>query len=210
MPENPAARRPEILRHALSMRWGGRILVAGMLLALAACSGGSDAVNQESGTSQRFVAGSGEISQYAPAKRVAAPDVKGKTLTGDEFSLASERGKVVVINFWGSWCAPCRAEADDLQRVYTETKSSGVAFLGVNVRDTQSRAIAYDRSFGITYPSLFDSANRVALQFRATAPNATPATIVLDRQGRIAAVFRKALLEDELEPVVTKLAAEKT
>ena len=179
-----------------------------LLLALAGCSGGTDAVDQESGGTNRFVAGSGEVTEYAQAKRVSAPDVTGKTLTGATFSLKSTRGKVVVINFWGSWCAPCRAEADDLERVYTATLAGGVQFLGVNVKDTQSRAVAYDRSFGITYPSLFDQAGRVALQLRAAPPNAIPATIVIDREGRIAAVFRKALLENELQPIVEKIAAE--
>lgn len=185
-----------------------RAAIVGLLLALAGCSGGADAVDQESGGAQRFVAGSGEVTEYAQAKRVTAPDITGKTLTGASFSLTANRGDVVVINFWGSWCAPCRAEADDLERVYTATKPSGVQFLGVNVKDTQSRAVAYDRSFGITYPSLYDQAGRVALQLRAAPPNAIPATIVVDRKGRIAAVFRKALLADELQPIVTKIAAE--
>lgn len=186
-------------------RW---VLSIVLLLALAGCSGGTDAVDQESGGTQRFVAGSGEVTEYAQAKRVTAPDITGETLTGTSFSLKKLRGSVVVINFWGSWCAPCRAEADDLERVYTATKPSGVQFLGVNVKDTQSRAVAYDHSFGITYPSLYDQAGRVALQLRAAPPNAIPATIVVDRQGRIAAVFRKALLADELQPIVTKIAAE--
>jgi thiol-disulfide isomerase/thioredoxin len=190
------------------MSRGRRTAMVALLLALAGCSGGTDAVDQGSGTAQRFVPGSGEITEYAPAKRVTAPDISGNTLTGERFSLGSERGKVVVINFWGSWCAPCRAEADDLERVYTATKASGVEFLGVNVKDTRSRAVAYDRSFGISYRSLYDQAGRVALQLRAAPPNAIPATIVVDRKGRIAAVFRKALLDDELKPVVSKLATE--
>lgn len=188
--------------------WLGRLAAVVSLAALAACATGADAVDQSSGGSQRFVAGSGESTVYAVGDRNNAPDVSGTLLDGGTFSLSKARGDVVVLNFWGSWCAPCRAEADDLERVYTATKASGVRFVGVNVKDTESRAKAFDVNFKITYPSLFDQAGRVALQLRAAPPNAIPATIVIDRSGRIAAVFRKGLLDDELQPVVEKIAAE--
>lgn len=188
--------------------WLGRLAAVVSLAALAACSTGADAVDQDSGGSQRFVAGSGESAVYAVGDRKNAPDVSGTLLDGATFSLSKTRGDVVVLNFWGSWCAPCRAEADDLERVYTATKASGVRFVGVNVKDTESRAKAFGVNFKITYPSLFDQAGRVALQLEAAPPNAIPATIVIDRSGRIAAVFRKGLLDDELQPVVEKIAAE--
>jgi len=189
--------------------WPARVAAVVALAALAACSTGADAVDQESGGSQRFVAGSGASTIYAEGDRKDAPDIAGTLLDGGSFRLSEARGDVVVLNFWGSWCAPCRAEADDLERVNTATKASGVRFLGVNVKDTESRAKAFDVNYNITYPSLFDSAGRVALQLKAAPPNAIPATIVIDRKGRIAAVFRKGLLDDELQPVVEKIAAEK-
>jgi peroxiredoxin len=188
--------------------WIRRGATALLLAALAACSTGADAVDQDSAGAQRFVAGSGESTVYPVGKRSAAPEISGPLLDGGKFTLTEARGDVVVLNFWGSWCGPCRAEADDLQRVYTATKASGVRFLGVNVKDTESRAKAFDVNFKITYPSLFDQAGRVALQLRAAPPNAIPATIVIDRAGRIAAVFRKGLLDDELQPVVERIAAE--
>lgn len=191
----------------------GRRALAGVLVCLllgllAACSTGKDAVDQEAGGAQRFVSGDGRRSEYAPADRTAPPDVTGTLLDGGAFGLASYRGKVVVVNFWGSWCAPCRAEADDLESVYTATKASGVQFVGVNVRDSRDNAVAFERSFKVTYPSLFDPSMRVALKFRKTPPNGIPSTVVLDRKGRVAVVLRQPLISDELKPIVERIAAE--
>ncbi|MFI5958278.1 TlpA family protein disulfide reductase [Cryptosporangium sp. NPDC051539] len=189
--------------------WLLRGIAVASLAVLAACSTGSDAVDQDSGGSLRFVAGSGASKFYEAGDRKQAPDISGTLLDGGKFTLSQARGDVVVFNFWGSWCGPCRAEADDLERVYTATKASGVRFVGVNVKDTESRAKAFDVNFKMSYPSLFDSAGRVALQLQAVPPNAVPATIIIDRDGKIAAVFRKGLLDDELQPVVERVAAEK-
>lgn len=190
--------------------WIRRTAALVSLAALAACSTGADAVDLESGGSQRFVAGSGESKVYSVNERKTVPDISGTLLDGAAYQLSQARGDVVVLNFWGSWCAPCRAEADDLERVYTATKASGVQFLGVNVKDTESRAKAFGTNFKISYPSLFDPAGRVALQLKTVnvPPNAIPATIILDRHGRVAAVFRKGLLDNELQPVVQQIAAE--
>lgn len=152
--------------------------------------------------------GAGTVSRYTAGERPAAPDVAGELVQGGRFSLAEARGDVVVMNFWGSWCAPCRAEADDLQAVYAATRAAGVRFVGVNVSDTVPKAKAFDRAFGITYPSLSDPAGRVALRFRQTPPSAVPATIVIDRRGGVAAVFRTPLIEEDLRPIVDRLAAE--
>lgn len=177
-------------------------------LLLAGCGLGDQAVNQQAGSEQAFVAGDGTVTRYEPGDRKAAPRLQGELLDGDDFDLKKWRGDVVVINFWGQWCAPCRAEADDLLDVYNATKDTGVRFLGVNVRDSKDKARAFERNFDVTYPSLFDPAGRVALQFRETPPNAIPATIILDREGRVAVVFRKPLITTELEPDVVRLAAE--
>ena len=107
-------------------------------------------------------------------------------------------------NYWGSWCAPCRAEAPHLESTYKATRSLGVRFLGIAIRDTRETATAFQASFGITYPSVFDPAGRVALAFRDVPPRSVPATIVLDRRLRITAVFRKPLLREDLEPTVAR------
>jgi thiol-disulfide isomerase/thioredoxin len=183
------------------------LALASALLATG-CATGSDAVNQTAGGERGFVPGQTQKQQWPAGSRVAGPVLSGTTLTGASLNPSSLRGKVVVINFWGQWCAPCRAEASDLEQVYTATKARGVEFVGVNIRDTKDRALAYERSNGITYPSLFDPDGRVAVQFRKTPPTTIPATIVLDKSGRVAALFRNAVLASDLQPVVLALAGE--
>ncbi len=185
-----------------------RVAAVTCLLLVMGCSTGPDAVDQAAGSGNRFVAGDGTVQVLPAADRKAAPTVTGTLLDGTSFDLKDLRGTVVVINFWGSWCAPCRAEAADLERVYGQTKASGVTFVGVNVKDKLSSAQAFQRTKKLTYPSVYDRTGRVALQFRDTPPNAIPATLILDRQGRVAALFRKAVTAAELQPVVTTIAAE--
>ncbi|MEV0396655.1 TlpA family protein disulfide reductase [Polymorphospora rubra] len=148
------------------------------------------------------------VIECAPDNRPAAPDVAGELLTGGRYDLTQDRGQVVVVNFWGSWCAPCRAEAADLEATYQATKDSGVRFLGINVQDARDKAIAFEEG-RVSYPSLFDPASRLALEFEVLPPNTVPATVVLDRDGRIAVVIRKAVRQETLEPIVARIAAER-
>lgn len=147
------------------------------------------------------------IIECAPDQRPSAPDVSGELLDGSRYELSQDRGQVVVVNFWGSWCAPCRAEAADLEGTYQATRDSGVRFLGINVQDARDKAIAFEDG-RVSYPSLFDPASRLALEFEGLPPNTVPATVVLDRDGRIAVMIRKAVRQDTLEPIVAKIAAE--
>jgi peroxiredoxin len=181
-----------------------RRLIPLLLIALlAACSSGCS-----SGTAG--ASGTGQSAFFEVGNRPAAPAVHGDALDGGgQIDLAAHRGDVVVLNFWASWCGPCRAEAGELLSVAADTKTLGVSFLGIDVRDDRDKAAAFAQAHGLDYPSVFDPAGRVALGFKDVPPNTTPATVVVDRQGRIAAVFRKALLRDELAPVVQKVAAER-
>jgi peroxiredoxin len=131
---------------------------------------------------------------YPAGHRPLAPDFTGTTLTGSRLSFSSYRGRVVVVNFWGSWCVPCREEAAALAVAAQQYEPAGVAFLGVDVRDTTASAEAFTRSFDITYPSVSDSGSQITLDFTAVVPIAgTPTTLVIDRTGRIAgAVFGQA------------------
>ena len=114
--------------------------------------------------------------------------LRGPLLGGGTFDLAAHRGKVVLINIWGSWCAPCRKEAPELQQAWMQVKRRGVQFLGLDTRDTDAAAAAFERRFGITYPSISDPDGRLQLTFRdALPPTAIPSTLVLDRGGRVAA-----------------------
>lgn len=182
---------------------------AALALPLAACSSGS--AGSSTGSSN-FVGGSGQITTVQAASRVAAPDLSGTTVAGGKDSLAAYKGKVVVINIWGSWCAPCRAEAPNLAAVSAQEAAKGVQFLGINTRDLDvSNAQRFDEKFKITYPSLFDPYGKLILQFPKGSlnPQSLPATLVVDRQGRLAARALKALSEDELRALVDPIAAEK-
>ncbi|MCZ7421468.1 MULTISPECIES: TlpA disulfide reductase family protein [unclassified Micromonospora] len=148
----------------------------------------------------------GGIVECAPEQRSAAPQIAGELLAGGSYDVADQRGNVVVVNFWGSWCAPCRAEADDLENTYQATKDSGVTFLGINVQDSRDKAIAFEEG-RVSYPSIFDPGSRLALDMDIP-PNTIPATVVLDREGRIATVIRAAVRQDGLQPIVERIAAE--
>jgi thiol-disulfide isomerase/thioredoxin len=141
-------------------------------------------------------------------KRPPAPRLSGELLEGGRYDLSQDRGQVVVINFWGSWCAPCRAEIDDLEQVYLATKDRGVRFLGVNIRDDRDKAKAFHQG-KVTYPSVIDPSSKLALDFDIP-PNTIPSTIVLDREGRIAVVIRDSVTAARFEPIVARVAAEKS
>ena len=151
----------------------------------------------------------GTVETFLAAQRRPAPAVTGQLLDDSSFDLAGWRGQIVAINFWGSWCAPCRAEAPDLEKTFRATKSLGVRFLGVDVRDDRDAATAFQKSFHLSYPSLYDPAGQVAVGFRDVSPNVVPATLLLDRQLRVAAVFRRRVTGREFTAAVRALAGEK-
>jgi thiol-disulfide isomerase/thioredoxin len=180
------------------------ILLAG---ALAGCAGAGAVQSGPGGSDSRYVAGNG-VSQVIKDRK-PAPPVQGTTLDGRSLSLSDFKGKVTVVNFWASWCAPCRAEAPTMQKVYDETKGSGVQFVGVDIKDGKDNAQAFARSFKITYPSLYDQAGQIALAFRDIPPNAVPSTLVIDRHGNVAARAVGSVPYMSLKNLVTQLAAEK-
>jgi thiol-disulfide isomerase/thioredoxin len=148
------------------------------------------------------------VVECTPDQRTPVKPVSGELLDGGKYDLSQDRGKVVVVNFWGSWCAPCRAEADDLEKTYQATKDKGVTFIGVNSRDDRDAAKQFERG-RVTYPSIYDVDAKVALQFDVTQVS-TPATLIIDRQGRIAVAVRQATTVTQLQPLVEKIAAEET
>lgn len=146
-----------------------------------------------------------------PQTRSRVPELGGEDLLdpNKRIELSDFDGKVVVLNIWGSWCGPCRAEMPHLQRVYERTRDSGVRLLGVDVRD-EDRSAPQDlvRDLGITYPSVYDPPGRSLLALHGYPRSVVPSTIVFDREHRVAAVFLTPLLESDLLPVVQRLAGE--
>ena len=176
---------------------------------LAGCAGTGAAGSGPDGGDNRFISGDGNVTRYAPADRKSVQDVTGERLDGEPFKLSDLTGKVVVVNFWASWCAPCRGEAPSLEQVYAENKGKGVEFVGVNFKDSKANAKAFERKFKVTYPSLFDADGRVTLAFREVPPSAIPSTLVLDRRGRVAARVIGATTYSKLNPLVAKVVQEK-
>ncbi|WP_280276194.1 TlpA disulfide reductase family protein [Nocardia wallacei] len=200
----------------MSGRWRsvGAVLVAGvaLLAALSGCSTGTDAV--ASGGTFDFVSPGGKTDIFydPPAARGTIGKLSGPDLLhpGKTISVADFPNQVVVLNLWGQWCGPCRAEAPALEQVYEQSKAKGVAFLGINVRDPQrDKAQDFVTDFHVGYPSVYDPEMRTLLALGGKFPTSViPTTLVLDRQHRVAAVFLRSLLAEDLQPVVDRIAAE--
>ncbi|MBW8485042.1 TlpA family protein disulfide reductase [Actinomadura sp. PM05-2] len=183
----------------------GALALGGLL---AGCAG-SSADAGPGGGDNRFIGGDGNVQRIAASARASTPSASGKTLEGEDLALSSFKGKVTVVNFWASWCAPCRGEAPSLEQVYGQNKAEGVQFVGVDFKDAAENAKAFQRKFKVTYPSFFDADGQIGLAFRDVPPNAIPSTLVLDRQGRVAARIIGATTFSKLNPLVTEVLAEK-
>ena len=167
------------------------LLVAGaaaIALSLTGCASDPLAQQYREGSNKNYIAGDGSITEITPGNRGEPIDFSGVTSQGDSVTSDQFLGHVLVVNFWYAGCAPCRAEAPELEQVYTETSPQGVNFLGVNVRDQAATVDTFNKRFGITYPSIIDQDGGAQLAFAAQVPpNAVPTTLILDAKGRVAA-----------------------
>lgn len=184
-------------------------LVAAIALLLAGCSTGNDAAVY--GGSFTFVSPGGQLEfAYPVAERGTVANLSGENVVGDgTISLSDYAGKVVVLNFWGSWCPPCRAEAPDLEQAATALAPAGVQFLGINVKDTKSAAADFLVSKQVGYPSIYDPSMRTLLAINGYPASGIPSTVVLDRQGRVAHIWLKEITDpQQMIDVVGAIAAE--
>jgi thiol-disulfide isomerase/thioredoxin len=175
---------------------------------LAGCSTGEGQVDVANGGEFRFVEGTPAGEVIPEDERASAPEFSGTLLGGGEFESTELAGDIAVLNFWGSWCAPCRVETPQFQEVYDEVRDEGVQFLGLNVKDVEQLAGAFVESKAITFPSLFDPTGETALAFRDYPATAIPSTIVLDRESRVAAVYTGEVQQDDLRAVLDLVLGE--
>jgi thiol-disulfide isomerase/thioredoxin len=197
-PDHPQLRLPLNVGQMLGRR-------AWLLLAAAAAVG-LLAVGVVRLTSSK-AAGLPVVGQVIPAaQRPRGPDISGTTLTGQHLHIAGWRGGTVVINFWGSWCVPCRREAPALRRVADDTRFLGVHFAGIDIREEPAAGLAFERRYRISYPSISDPGNLIAVRFGVIAPVATPSTYIFDARGRVAWAYFGATTYSQLELAVTEVA----
>ena len=178
---------------------------------LAGCSTGTDAV--ATGTDFQFVSPGGKLELfYEGDDRQQIPELSGEDLMneGSELKLSSFEGKVVVLNIWGEWCPPCRAEAPQLQTIYEEYQDKGLEVLGIDVRDFDRQPPQdFMRDTELTYPSIYDPSSRSLLALKGYPRTTVPSTIVLDTEHRVAAIFLRDVHAEDLRPLADRLLAEK-
>jgi thiol-disulfide isomerase/thioredoxin len=190
------------------------LVVAGILASavlLAGCASDPLAEQYREGSNKGYIAGDGSVTEIAADQRGSAVEFRGSTENGDTVTSADYAGQVLVVNFWYAGCAPCRAEAPDLQKLNEEFEGKGASFLGVNVRDQSANAIAFNQGYGITYRSVMDvNDGNMQLAFSGSIPpNAVPTTLVLDAKGRVAArILGQIAAPSILETLVRDTIAE--
>jgi thiol-disulfide isomerase/thioredoxin len=166
-----------------------------LVAALAVTAAASTACTDTNGTNGKdYVTGDGRVIEIDEGDRGEPVEVSGESLDGDAMDLTDLRGQVVVVNVWGSWCPECRSEMPVLVDASDELPG-GATLVGVDIREaSKDNALAFERSFDVPYPSLYDPGSETLLSFPSPFnPRDTPSTIVLDSQGRVAALIRGEL-----------------
>jgi peroxiredoxin len=192
-------------------RWAVGLAAAALLLGASGCTSdpNSVAAQAKAGDQKGYVSGDGAVESIPAAKRGAPVELTGELLDGTKWDIASTRGKVLVLNVWGSWCAPCVAEAPDLQKTWAGIQADRVPaqFLGIDFREDPARGAAFAKKAGITYPSLSDESGVTILALQGKAPT-VPTTLVLDPEGRIAARVNGPATASTLRGLVDDVVAE--
>jgi len=183
-----------------SPRMAGAALLLGAALVLTGCGDDANTVSGQArdGSQKGYVSGDGTVEQLSPDERTVTIELTGQAMAGTDpdtgevqlepWSSVDARGEVLVINVWGSWCGPCVEEVPDLKAAHAHFEETGdpVRFVGVNDRDSASAALAFEQRHGMPYPSLVDDGGQTLLQLQGMA-NPRPTTLVIDREGRLAA-----------------------
>lgn len=194
---------------------GAVLAAAAIALPLAGCSQDADKAQNAvaTGGNFEFITPGGEKvinyeeSERKPLRTFSGEDVRDRDKT---ISLEDYEGEIVVLNSWGQWCAPCRAEADDLQEIHTELQKRNLGtVLGINVRDYNPQ-VSNDflEDNGLEYPSIYDPPFKTAAALGGVPTSVVPTTIVLDKQHRPATVFLRSITAQDVMDVVDKLEKE--
>ena len=191
--------------------------VAALALAatLTACTSANDGLVEQyqQGGGQGFISGDGRVQEIPVDQRGAAVDFSGTAVDGSTVTSADYADTVLVMNFWYAGCGPCRAEASTLEDTYQQVSPQGARFLGVNIYDGPEQATAFEKTYGITYPSLIAKEDAdLKLAFADWTPlQSVPVTLVLDAQGRVAARFIGQIESGSiLRTVIDDVLAEKS
>lgn len=185
-----------------------RTVVAATVVAVVLLGGALAATLLTSRSGSASTSASDGIVEYPAGHRPVAPAATGTSLTGSTIRLSSYKGKTLVLNFWGSWCSPCRGEGPTLAELDRQYGSKGVAFLGDDVSDTPTNALAFTRSVGITYPSISDNGYLVVNDFTqaGVAVSDTPTTVVVDKTGHVVGMILGAALYSQVTTLIKDAA----
>ena len=193
------------LRNGLTVRCAAAVIA----VLLAGCTAQTAGDEQTRTRSQTGFIGGQSLTRLLPDRRRPAPVITGPTLTGDTtLTTATYAGKVIVINVWGSWCAPCRKEAPDLAATSQQT-ATVAQFVGLDIRDyDKAPAQAFVRAFHVPYPSIYDPRGTQLVKFTELPPSAIPSTLIIDRKGRIAVRVIGVISKVTLAQMINDIAAE--
>jgi thiol-disulfide isomerase/thioredoxin len=181
------------------------LLLSVMALVAVLTGCGQDGLTKYGGFTFVSPDGSSELT-YPEQERRPIGQLSGPDLLSDQtLALSDFPDTVIVLNVWGSWCGPCRAEVGDLNRAADATAGPDVQFLGINVKDNRSAAADFHRNKQVPYPSIFDPGMRTLLAIKGYPTSSIPSTIVLDRQHRVAAIYLRVVTETELTATVNAL-----
>ena len=194
---------------------GAVLAAAAIALPLAGCSQDADNAQNAVATGGNFefiTPGGEKVINYEESERKPLRTFSGEDVrdTDKTISLEDFEGEIVVLNSWGQWCAPCRAEADDLQEVHSELQKRKIGtVLGINVRDYNPQ-VSNDflEDNGLKYPSIYDPPFKTAAALGGVPTSVVPTTIVLDKQHRPATVFLRSITAKDVMDVVDKLEKE--
>ncbi|HJQ43376.1 MAG TPA: TlpA disulfide reductase family protein [Jatrophihabitantaceae bacterium] len=177
-------------------------------LVASACTG-KDAVDQSAGGQFRFVSGTKSGKLIAVGDRKKSGSFSGDGLSGGTVALSEFAGKVVVVNFWATWCGPCQVETPQFDAMYRKNKAKDVQFVGIDTKETsRDAARSFVKDNAISYPMIWDEPGRTAVQIGKLPALALPFTVLIDKQQRVAAVYLTKLSPKDLQPVLDKLVAE--